>query len=417
VLSQRRFGSDLPKFLKHSRNVAGGHGLALTAGAALTLLAGLTAPAFANPNGLPQELRPIAAPIPELARPANLLRPARTLRAPTAVSRLPGKSAKAAVATAGEPHAKPKGPLSIMISLDRQQLTLYAGSEPIAHSRVSTGQRGFSTPTGVFSIIQKDRYHRSNIYEDAPMYFMQRITWSGVALHQGVVPNYPASHGCIRLPEAFAKQLWGTTGIGVRVIITHDEVAPREISHAKLFAPKPRDEVVASSVSSLEAAQQAWKIAQLGGSVPIAGATEEMITPTPEIVPQPAPRPLKSGPISVFISRKEGKLFVRKGFEPLFDTPVEIARADLPLGTHVFTAIGRKDDTASLRWTAVSMASSSRAAASHPSAAAALDRITIPQEAIDRISALTAPGTSVIISDHGLGPETGIGTDFIVLTR
>jgi len=296
-------------------------------------------------------------------------------------------------------------------------LTLYAGSEPIVHSRVSTGQRGFSTPTGVFSIIQKDRYHRSNIYEDAPMYFMQRITWSGVALHQGVVPNYPASHGCIRLPEAFAKHLWGTTGIGVRVIITHDEVAPREISHAKLFAPKPRDEVVASSVSSLEAAQQAWKIAQLGGSVPIAGATEEMIAPMPEIVPQPAPRPLKSGPISVFISRKEGKLFVRKGFEPLFDTPVEIARADLPLGTHVFTAIGRKDDTASLRWTAVSMASSSRAAASPPGAAAALDRITIPQEAIDRISALTAPGTSVLISDHGLGPETGIGTDFIVLTR
>ena len=128
-------------------------------------------------------------------------------------------------------------------------------------------------------------------------------------------------------------------------------------------------------------------------------------------------RPLKPGPISVFISRKEGKLFVRKGFEPLFDTPVEIARADLPLGTHVFTAIGRQDDSASLRWTAVSMASSARAAASHPSAAAALDRITIPQEAIDRISALTAPGTSVIISDQGLGPETGIGTDFIVLTR
>ena len=377
------------------------------------LLAGLAAPASAISTGLPQDLQPAA--IPELIRPTNLLRPARAPRVPV-VSRGSGKQV-AKLAATGEPHAKPKGPLSITISLDRQQLTLYAGAEPVAHSRVSTGQRGFSTPTGVFSIIQKDRYHRSNIYEDAPMYFMQRITWSGVALHQGVVPNYPASHGCIRLPEAFAKHLWGTTGIGVRVIITHDEVAPREISHAKLFAPKPRDEVVASSVSSLEAAQQAWKIAQLGGSVPIAGATEEMIAPMPEIVPQPAPRPLKSGPISVFISRKEGKLFVRKGFEPLFDTPVEIARADLPLGTHVFTAIGRQDDSASLRWTAVSMASSARAAASHPSAAAALDRITIPQEAIDRISALTAPGASLIISDQGLGPETGIGTDFIVLTR
>ena len=132
----------------------------------------------------------------------------------------------------------------------------------------------------------------------------------------------------------------------------------------------------------------------------------------------PVARPLKPGPISVFISRKEGKLYVRKGFAPLFDVPVAIEQPDQPLGTHVFTAIARKDDDASLRWTVVSTASSQKAApVSLPNATAALDRITIPQDALDRISALAAPCASLINSDQGLSQETGIGTDFIVLTR
>jgi hypothetical protein len=132
----------------------------------------------------------------------------------------------------------------------------------------------------------------------------------------------------------------------------------------------------------------------------------------------PAARPLKPGPVSVFISRKEGKLFVRKGFAPLFDVPVEIDQPDVPLGTHVFTAIARKDDAASLRWTVVSTASSQKTTpVPLPNATAALDRITIPQAAIDRISALAGPGTSLIISDQGISEETGLGTDFIVLTH
>ncbi len=110
--------------------------------------------------------------------------------------------------------AKGKGPWSVLISIDKQQLTLYSGDQPVAHSKVSTGTASHPTPTGVFSIIQRNRWHRSNLYGNAPMWFMQRITWSGVAMHQGVVPGYPASHGCIRLPEAFARQLWGITQHG-----------------------------------------------------------------------------------------------------------------------------------------------------------------------------------------------------------
>jgi hypothetical protein len=148
-------------------------------------------------------------------------------------------------------------------------------------------------------------------------------------------------------------------------------------------------------------------------------------------------KPLKPGPISVFISRKEGKIFVRKGFEPVLDAPVTIERPDQPLGTHVFTALAFKDDNTNLRWMVVSIPTQVGApaqkartgkkqkhVASAPAptvvtetATGALDRVTIPQDTLDRISELMSPGASLIISDKGLGPETGKGTDFIVLTR
>jgi lipoprotein-anchoring transpeptidase ErfK/SrfK len=369
------------------------------AGATLALLAGLP-----NAQALPFNL---FGDTPTAQRPAprpavNAQRPSPTRTATTSFAK--GQAISKPESSLSELAAKAKGPLRIIISLDRQQLTLYSGDEVIAHSRVSSGQRGRSTPTGVFSIIQKDRWHRSNLYDDAPMYFMQRLTWSGVAMHQGIVPNYPASHGCIRLPEAFAKQLWTTTRMGVRVIVSHGEVAPVAIAHAKLFAPKPVP-VVASktSTNSVQAAEQAWKLAQLDSTRALALVT---LTDAPTLPAYDAPaQPLKPGPVSVFISRKEGKLFVRKGFEPVFDVPVAIDHPELPLGTHVFTAMATNEDTA--RWSVVSVAPKA-------TASDALDRITIPPEAIERISTLMTTGASLIITDHGLGPETGKGTDFIV---
>jgi hypothetical protein len=144
------------------------------------------------------------------------------------------------------------------------------------------------------------------------------------------------------------------------------------------------------------------------------------------------PRPLKPGPISVFISRKEGKLFVRKGFEPVFYVPVTFSEPGRPLGTHVFTALAVNDDNTTLRWNVVSMPGAAAAnksakgkrvepppAPARPAAnpTEALARVSIPPEALERISELMSPGASLIISDQGLGPETGKGTDFIVLTR
>jgi lipoprotein-anchoring transpeptidase ErfK/SrfK len=419
--------------------------LAMTASAAL--LAGLT-----SANALPLNVQPAAAQS-EAGR--TVVKPNRLVVASRE------KSPAKAKASTDDVAAKAKGLLSVVISIDKQRLTLYSDGQPIAHSRVSTGVPGHPTPTGVFSIIQKDRWHRSNIYYNAPMYFMQRITWSGVAMHEGVVPNSPASHGCIRLPGAFARQMWGITKLGVRVIITHGEVAPVAISNERLFAIKrepaePKGEAQANSPETVGGASNAFELAQLSAakrdgqatntvldvSKPLAPALDAMAyalgtpreTTGPELKPS-EPKPLKPGPISVFISRKEGKLFVRKGFEPVFDASVTFEEPNRPLGTHVFTALAVNDDNTTLRWNVVSMPGarpepvkkSVKAKHLEPPAAPvvgpasnaseALGRVTIPPDALERISELMSPGASLIISDKGLGSETGKGTDFIVLTR
>src|SRR5260370_42465552 len=118
-----------------------------------------------------------------------------------------------------ETNAKPQGPLIIAVSIEQQKVRIYDSNGLFAESPVSTGMKGHSTPMGVFSVIQKHKMHRSNIYNGAPMPYMQRITWSGVAMHAGVLPGYPASHGCIRMPMAFAVKMWGWTKLGPRVVL------------------------------------------------------------------------------------------------------------------------------------------------------------------------------------------------------
>src|SRR5262249_13884473 len=139
----------------------------------------------------------------------------------------------------------PKGPLTIAISIANQHLTVYDAGVPIAHAPVSTGMAGHPTPMGVFSVIQKQRWHQSNIYSGAPMPFMQRTTGSGVARHAGVLPGYPASHGCIRMPHEFAVRLYGLTKMGVRVFVTRNDVKPVEFADSHLFTPKPPQEAQA----------------------------------------------------------------------------------------------------------------------------------------------------------------------------
>ena len=134
----------------------------------------------------------------------------------------------------------PKGPLQLVVSIDTQTVTLFSNGVRVAQGPVSTGVPGRPTPMGVFSVIEKDRYHHSNLYSNAPMPYMQRITWSGVALHEGVLPGHPASHGCIRMSHDFAQKLWRVTKLGVRVIVARHELAPVDFAHANLFKPKPK---------------------------------------------------------------------------------------------------------------------------------------------------------------------------------
>jgi lipoprotein-anchoring transpeptidase ErfK/SrfK len=364
----------------------------------------------------------------------------------------------------------PPGPLHVVISIKKQQLTLYAGGVPVAHSQVSTGVPGHPTPQGVFSILEKRIYHESNIYSSAPMPYMQRITWSGVAMHQGVVPGHPASHGCIRLPAAFAKRMWGLTKVGARVIIAQDEVALTEISSRRLFTALPQ---AVAEAPREEPAKVRFATTAVITDTPLKGSIdaseseetriERMIDQAAQAgVAEPAPvEPkaehafekmlaagsakdpmLRSGPISVYVSRKLGRLFVRKGFAEVFEAPITIERPDEPLGTHIFTALEAHGD-GTMRWNVASlptervvkpgkylMTTTARGeklrkelvaptyeAQPPGDPNAALERVTFSDEVLARIAPLMTPGATLIISDLGQSVETGKGTDFIVLTR
>jgi hypothetical protein len=349
----------------------------------------------------------------------------------------------------------PKGPLQLVVSINTQKVTLFSNGVRVAQGPVSTGVPGHPTPMGVFSVIEKDRYHHSNIYSGAPMPYMQRITWSGVALHEGVLPGHPASHGCIRMSHDFAKKLWPITKLGVRVIVARDELTPTEFAHAKLFVPrsKPAEPQTAMNAATEGAAQPNATIEHpdrvLSDAAPDPKATpvssdavkpSSTVDPPKPLVPgyKATDQPVKpAGQVAVFVSRKEKQVFVRQGFVPLFELPVAIDDPDQPLGTHVFTAMAETEDGTGMRWNLMTVPTDPSVSVEHrhsrgrskeppkpvvhwkpPSTAArALDRIHLPQQAVDRISELLVPGSSLVISDEGLGRETGRGTEFIVLTR
>ncbi len=332
-----------------------------------------------------------------------------------------------------KPSRMPDGPINIVISIGSQRLWVYDKRGLLETSIVSTGVNGFPTPTGVFAILDKEVQHYSNIYGGASMPFMQRLTMSGVALHSGMTTGRPASHGCIRLPHAFAIKLFRLTTLGARVIIAPNEPAPVAIEHASLFVRKPAPPVAAEDVDTSRAVVVATA----------SGFDLQKATGDARVGKITAWRAgvLQAMPISVFVSKAEGKVFVRHGFRTLFEAPAVIRNAERLLGTHVFTATELKDDGMAMRWWVVSVPASdqpsansrkvSRASRSEsepmllgaggPPAtpAEALDRIELPQEARERISQLVSPGSTLIVSDHGHNREMRENgtTDFVVLTR
>lgn len=384
-----------------------------------------------------------------------------------------------------------KGPLQIIISVNQQRLHLYSNGEEVAETPVATGVAEHPTPLGVFNIVQKQLYHRSNIYSGAPMPYMERITWSGVALHEGANLGHPASHGCIRMSHDFAVRLYEVSKLGVEVIIADSELRPHEFADAHLFAhkdPAPVPVLAAASIAPLPAAlAQDTPPSNRAGTANAAnnnkaapdsaGATDPPqdnraavetapthdATPLPRqpIAADPAANPVTAdleaapvpplppiapaflhaskSPIAIFISRKTAKIYVRQDFEPLFSAPITIDNPTQPFGTFVFTALQYLPDRSGFVWNVISLPErekpkpvskstkpkrrGEKAAkdviepSSRQNPEETLARIEIPQDAIERISQMIIPGSSLIISDQGLGEETGEGTNFVVVTH
>src|ERR1700686_4124996 len=160
-------------------------------------------------------------------------------------------------------------PIMAIVSLRDQRITLYDATGWILRAPVSSGQKGRETPAGIFSVIQKEAEHYSNLYDDAFMPHMQRITWSGIALHGGPLPGFPASHGCVRMPFDFAARLFDATAMGMRVIVAPTDVAPVEIVHPALFPSKPGAGALAAARAA-EADEATRKAAQAKLAVAIA---------------------------------------------------------------------------------------------------------------------------------------------------
>ena len=197
------------------------------------------------------------------------------------------------------PAIAPSGPMLVIISLSRQLAFVYRNGVLIGVTTVSTGTKGHETPTGVFTVLQKKVTHHSNLYDSAPMPYMQRLTWDGVAMHAGNLPGYPASHGCVRLPKAFAKLLYGTTKLGMTVVITDSETVPRIAptpdllqSHQESAAPSrapsgnPKSRPPAPSRSS--------SAPQTSASSSSATASSSAQPPSRSTAPSPKPPPTAS---------------------------------------------------------------------------------------------------------------------------
>ena len=391
-------------------------------------------------------------------------------------------------------------PVMAIVSIESQQVTFYDADGWILRAPVSTGTADYETPAGIFAIVQKKKDHRSNMYDDAWMPHMQRITWNGIALHGGSLPGYAASHGCVRLPFGFAERLFDKTRIGMRVIIAPNDVAPVPFSHPALLVPNAEAlaaararaeplvrEAVEAARADDEAKRAATVAAREAGALTaslrkleslkgradaelasadkalIRARTDQAMVQAEDLKRKAARRAAELGrqfdavsaeakqrldasnaakdaanaaelkkadtaraadqaylsleSVSIYISRATQKLYVRRAtrkpvrdggevFDASIEVPVKIRNPGKPIGTHVFTAMAREG--AGLRWSAVTIDDGD-------DARSALDRITIPQEVLDRVAPTALPRSSIIVSDEPLSTETNYRTEFVAV--
>lgn len=283
------------------------------------------------------------------------------------------------------PELATSGPLLIIVSLPQQTLHVYRNGIRIGISSVSTGKKGHETPTGIYNILQKRREHYSNLYDDAPMPYMQRLTWDGVALHEGHVTGMPASHGCIRLPQKFAADLFALTTTGMLVIIADGATPHPALANPGLFAPVSAQSGEPRPPPTVPRARYDWN---------------------PQLAPE--------GPLSVIISSADSRLVVIRG-----DT--EIGRADIQLpagarfGMHAWLMLAEPGegnspllpDRQAHRWLSIPLPEHD------PPGHAEFDLdivrgMNLPIEMAAAIHDLLLPGSTVILTDEAIEPGTGL---------
>ena len=285
------------------------------------------------------------------------------------------------------PEISPSGPMVIVVSIPEQKAYVYRNGVRIAVSTVSTGKKGHETPTGVFTILQKHKDHRSSLYNDAPMPWMQRLTWDGVALHAGKLPGYPASHGCVRLPDEFAKKLYEVTDFGITVIIANDTSAPAEVAHPGVLVPPTP---VAGAAVAKEP-RLSWY---------------EQYRWLPDLSPD--------GPLTILLSSKDRRVLVMRN-------GIEIGRArfeltgDGALGTQAYVLLdGRRKEPSlvvperlALNWMAVALpgyaGGKGEAASLDPRSAG---RVRLPAKFAKGVYDALVPGATLVVTDASVLPKT-----------
>jgi hypothetical protein len=272
------------------------------------------------------------------------------------------------------PEVSPAGPVVVLVSLPDQILYVYRNGVRIGRSTVSTGKPGKHSPTGVFTVLQKKVRHESSIYKGAQMPHMQRLTWTGIALHAGYLPGYPASAGCVRMPVDFAAKLYSVTGIGTTVIIADNKSAPNHtVSPGLLFSGKT-------------------------GTPPAGGF-------------QWAPAKSPKGPVSIIVSASDRKIYVYRDGVEIGRAPVTGLETVRLSGTYIYSADSTTDFNGQRDW--ISTASVGRKA---PNLRDVEDRISIDSSFLQDVRALITPGTTLVLTNTSVTSQTHSGPGFNILT-
>src|SRR5437773_5486860 len=277
-----------------------------------------------------------------------------------------------------EPERAPEGPLLIIASITEQVAYVYRNGIRIARSSVSTGRPGHPTPTGVFTILEKEVHHTSSIYKGAEMPYMERVTWGGIALHAGDLPGYPDSHGCVRLPLEFSNLLFGVTMKGATVIIADSHSAPAETVHPGLFFTQSGEESEPEAAGQFE-----WN-------------------------PDKSP----SGPVALIVSSADKTLYVYRNGVEIGRAGIPNVQVDSPLNDRVFSALNGTDDQGHLRWVEVTSAGKEKSSESLFEAA---QKSQLPTEFLDKAKAVITPGATIIFTDKPMDPTTQSPTGFQIL--